>query len=358
IGAPGYWGRRIEAEPGDAKCDVQGEYVNVFGTEEYCCRTRHEVGDVPLAPFNEEMTLVLRGPLRIERMAVYQPGAGAGAPWGVSSRWAASGAAPPTDLRFLGPDNSKDWTGDLGDGCHWYAMRAEPFGCGPGSDPYCPASSPELHYKGWAGSKLLILQATMPDASEPGQTAASCQAGGVVDSPWVGWSASELMRDGAGKYHPCHCYANTNAGVGDGCGEINVWETVSEQEVGYGNRRIMSTGLRSYQVGSLGGSVCGAPGCPDTAFGPDVDLVDACQQTALTQGAELTPGGNNGCPVWRRPRGPRYFVALLDETTRTIKIALIHPGNVPAVLAPLLPALPAVVDRSTIDALVALSLPG
>ncbi len=358
IGAPGYWGRRIEAEPGDAKCDVQGEYVNVFGTQEYCCRTKHEVTHVPLAPFNEEMTMVLRGPLHIEQFVMYQPGVGAGAAWAAQSRWEQGAPATLADVRFVGPNGSKAWTGDLGDGCHWYAMRAEPFACGAGSDPFCPAGGPDLHFKGWAGSKLLILRASMPDASVPGQTAASCQTDGTVsDSPWVGWSASELMRDGAGKYHPCHCYANTNPGVGDGCGEINVWETVSEKEVGYGNRAIMSTGLRSFQVGSLGGSVCGAPGCGPDLFGDDIDLVDACKQAPLATGAVLEPGGNNGCPVWQRPKGVRYFVALLDEATSTVKIALIHPQNVPASLGSLLPSLPATIDRSTVDALVALSLP-
>jgi hypothetical protein len=357
IGAPGYWGRRILAEPGDPACDVQGEYVDTFGQQTYCCRTKHEVTKVPLAPFNEQMTLILRGPLHIEQFVVYQPGGAPGSDWTVRSQWDAGSPGEKADVVFDGPSDSKDWTGDLGDGCHWYAMRAKAFACGDGSDPYCPAGGPDLHYWGWEGSKLLVMRASMPDATDPSYAVPSCEKKGPVDAPWVGWSASELMRDGAGKFHPCHCYANTKPSVGDGCGEINVWETVPEQQTGYGNRSIMSTGLRSFQFGALGGSVCGVDGCPHDAFGEEVDLVDACKHAALAQGAELTPEGNNGCPVWRRPREARYFLALLDEATSTIKIALVHPDAIPAALAPLLPALPAAVSQADVDALLALSLP-
>ncbi len=45
IGAPGYWGRRIEAEPGDPRCDVQSETIDFGWGSEFCCRTEAR-GDV------------------------------------------------------------------------------------------------------------------------------------------------------------------------------------------------------------------------------------------------------------------------------------------------------------------------
>lgn len=69
-------------------------------------------------------------------------------------------------------------------------------------------------------------------------------------------------------------------------------------------------------------------------------------------------GASDGCPVWKRPVGDRYFVVLLDEATRKIQVAIIHPGNVPSALAPLLPALPSSVARTTVESLVNLRLPG
>jgi hypothetical protein len=48
---------------------------------------------------------------------------------------------------------------------------------------------------------------------------------------------------------------------------------------------------------------------------------------------------------------------LLDERRRTIQVAIIHPENVPAVAAELLPELPAAIGRSSIDGLIDMRLP-
>jgi hypothetical protein len=63
------------------------------------------------------------------------------------------------------------------------------------------------------------------------------------------------------------------------------------------------------------------------------------------------------CPMWRRPLDDRYFLILLDEPTRTVQVAIVHPQKLPAALANWLPTLPQEVPRSAIDALVALRLP-
>ncbi|AGP34555.1 DUF2403 domain-containing lipoprotein [Sorangium cellulosum] len=361
IGAPGYWGRRIEAEPGDPRCDVESATLSFSWGDEFCCRTRHEVTSASLSPFNEQMTLILRGPLRVKQLAVYQP-RGAGDRWVRRSFWDRRAPQALADLKLTGPDGAGAFTGDLGNACHWYAMRDAPFPCGPGSDPYCPAGGPDVNYHGWEGSKLVVLLASMPYADDPSLAQLSCADGpsdGWTDAPWVGFSASELMRDGWGKYHPCHCYANTDPGVGDGCGEINVFETVSEAEgLEYGNRDILSTGLRSYQVGHLGGSVCGKQRCDVASFPDTADLLDACGQAALDAGAVLDaedPGG--GCPVWRRPLDDRFFFILLDEPKRTVQVGVVHPAAIPASASEIFPGLPEEVSQASMDRLAALRLP-
>lgn len=98
--------------------------------------------------------------------------------------------------------------------------------------------------------------------------------------------------------------------------------------------------------------------CDRSAFADDVDLVDACAQQAYDRGAELAFGGDtDGCPVWRRPNGDRYWFILLDAIERVIQVGLIHPDNVPAAATALLPALPATLERNAIDALADLRLP-
>jgi hypothetical protein len=116
--------------------------------------------------------------------------------------------------------------------------------------------------------------------------------------------------------------------------------------------------VRSFQAGHVGGAVCGS-GCDRNAFPSDVEVVDACAKTAYSAGPELVVGGDTqGCPVWRRPDGDRYFFILLDERQRAIQVGVIHPGAIPAPAAALLPELPGSLPRSAIDALLALRLPG
>ncbi|HET9933695.1 MAG TPA: hypothetical protein VFQ35_23480, partial [Polyangiaceae bacterium] len=145
--------------------------------------------------------------------------------------------------------------------------------------------------------------------------------------------------------------------VGDGCGEINVFEVVMDNN-DYSNREFASTGVRSFQAGHVGGSVCKSS-CDRNAFPTDVEIVDACAKKAYDKGPVVVAGGaSDGCPVWRRPKGDRYFFILLDETSRTIQVGVVHPSNIPAALAPLLPELPSSLSRGAVDGVVNLRLPG
>ncbi len=363
IGAQGYWGRRIEAEPGDPRCDVQSETIDFGWGSESCCRTKHEVTSDRLTPFNEQLSLVLDGPLRIKALTVYQPLAETNGPWAIRSFWDRRTPDQPYNFHFAGPNQTEALGGDLGNGCTTFAMQERPFPCGPGSDPYCPGS--EVDYYGWEGSKLVVMLASMPYADDPDMLSLSCIDAGQnereQDSPWVGISPSELNRDGWSGYNPCHCFNNTPGGqLGDGCGQINVFEVIAEASgAQWGNRDIISTGIRSYQVGSLGGVTCGIESCGIEHFPADADLVDVNSLTALTHGAVIDADDRASAegPAWRRALDDRYYLFLLDEQSRTVQVAVIHPGKVPSAVQPILPTLPNVLPRSVVDGFLELRLP-
>ncbi|HVK74001.1 MAG TPA: DUF2403 domain-containing lipoprotein [Kofleriaceae bacterium] len=363
IGAPGYWGRRIEAEPGDPRCDVQSETIDYGWGSEFCCRTRHEVASDQLTPFNEQLHMVLDGPLRVKQLAVYQPLGRNDGPWAIRSFWDRRTPEQPYNFRFSGPNDARVFSGDLGNNCSFFAMQEREFACGPGSDPFCPGS--DLDHYGWAGSKLVVLLASMPYADDPAMQPLSCIADGederAQDAPWIGVSPSELNRDGWSGYHPCHCFNNTENGqLGDGCGQINVFEVIAESSgPRWGNRDIISTGIRSYQVGSLGGVTCGIESCSIDRFPADADLVDVNSLTAMAQGAVIDADDRAMAagPAWRRARDDRFYLFLLDERSRTVQVAVIHPGNIPPAAQAIVPALPNVIPRSVVDGFVDLRLP-
>jgi hypothetical protein len=148
--------------------------------------------------------------------------------------------------------------------------------------------------------------------------------------------------------------------VGDGCGQINVFEVVAEASGSkWGNRDIISTGIRSYQVGSLGGATCGIEGCGIEKFPADADLLDANGLKAMSAGAVIDADHRQTAagPVWRRARDDRYYFFLLDEASRTVQVAIVHPKNVPEAARGIVPALPNTVSRSAISSLVNLRLP-
>ena len=250
-------------------------------------------------------------------------------------------------------DGSATFPGDLThDDCVGYLSQAPLIDCDE-ANYYCPNDPGILHH-GFTGSKLIVFLGSM--LFDDTNVAACDGDGAGHPGPWVAFVASELVRDGGRKWNgACNCYSRTGS-VGDGCGEINVFEVVMDNNA-YSNREFASTGVRSYQAGHVGGSVCGE-NCDRDTFPDDVEVIDACAQGAYSKGPELEVGGDaDGCPVWRRPNGDRYFFILLDETLRTIQVGVIHPGNIPSAATGLLPQLPRGVERGVIDALLDMRLP-
>lgn len=348
VGAPGWWPRRIDRSPGDPACDYKdGE--DTWGG--HCCMKEQHSDSGALAPFDEEMTLILKA-IDVKQVAVYQPGA-SGA-WGLVSAWDRRTGAGQNLAFTQGPTPVNQIDGELmHNDCVWYLAQDRAFECGDGRDYYCP-DDPGVKRLGWRGSKLFVLLASMT-FDDAGVEA--CDGGGQGHpGPWVALVASEPIRDGARKWKgACNCYSKTGS-VGDGCGEINLFEVVMDGNE-YSNREFISTGVRSYQAGHVGGNVCGS-GCARDDFPADVTVVDACGKQAYARGPEIAVGGgSDGCPVWKRPIGDRYFLVLLDELQRTIQLAIVHPDNIPSAAASLLPNLPADLSRDTVDGLLALRLP-
>jgi hypothetical protein len=348
VGATGWWPRRLDRAAGDPACDYK-DGTDTWGG--HCCQTKHATASTTLSPFDEEMTFILKA-IDVKQLAVYQPeSASSGAAWRRVSAWD-SRTKHSENLWFTtGGAGSTTFPGDLThDDCVGYLMQEPTYACG---DYYCP-NDPGIMHRGWSGSKLVVFLGSM--VFDDAGVAACSGSGAGQPGPWVAFVASELVRDGGRKWNGlCNCYSKTGT-VGDGCGEINVFEVVMDNNQ-YSNREFASTGLRSYQAGSAGGNVCQSS-CRRDAFADDVEVVDACAGKAYAKGPQIAVGGSaDGCPVWRRPDGDRYFLIALDEAQRIIQVAVIHPGNVPAAAATLLPTLPASVGRAGIQAILDLRLP-
>jgi hypothetical protein len=352
IGAAGMYPSR--RDPAVGPCDVQK-------TGTTCCLTNHVVTGTQLSPWDEELSATLRGPMIVKQMVVYQPVAGLTGPWQLASKWDARTPTAPTNFAFSGAPTpgASGFAGVVGNKCLVDVSTSKEFPCGPGSVPYCPTPGNGQHkYYGWAGSKLYIWLATMPHyGSGAITTAQNCNNATTdnwYDAPWIGISHGEIVRQGL--YNGCHCYSYpANPNSGNGCGQLNAFEVVNDNNA-YKNLDVFSTNFFGYG-GYVGEGPCGGT-CNVSSLAPAVDLVN--KKTGTTEaaaGAISTPKMGPGAAFRRPATGYRYIVALYDVATRTVQLAFIHPSNVPASLAGLLPTLPQQIPQTTIDALVNLRLP-
>lgn len=349
IGAPGWFPSR--RDPASGPCDA---YQSTG-----CCLTRYQVSSDQLTPWDEDLILTLRGPLLVKQLVVYQPDANG---WRLVSNWDSRSPANPTGIAFDGKSNGNTgagagFDGAVGSECLVDVSTDRSFACGSGSVPYCPPPpGGQQRHAGWSGSKLFVMLAMMPHAGS-GKTATQCSqgnGGGWYDASWIGLNPGELVR--AGSFASCNCFAKDPAKwwLADGCGQFNVFEVVNDNNQ-YKNLDVFSTNLIGYG-GYVGEGPCGAS-CNADAFPPAADLIDKRTSAEAAAGAIATPGKGPGAAFRRPEAGFRYFVIAMDAGTRTIQLAIVHPGRIPAALAPLLPDLPGTISRATVDALVALRLP-
>jgi hypothetical protein len=342
VGAAGFYHSR--RDPATGPCDA----VNTAG----CCMTKLSIPGDALTPWDEDLIMTLRGPLNLKQFATYEPATAAGS-WDLVSAW---DSRSPSTSRGIAFDQT--FTGGIGSVCLVNASTSRVFPCGSGSIPYCTTPDAD-HYYGWSGPKLFVLPMAMPHQGLI-QNAAACgpTTNGWYDAPWIGLSIGELIREGA--FSSCNCYANTNPNSGDGCGQLNAFEVVNDDNA-YTNLDVFSTNFFGYG-GYVGEGPCG-PQCNVSKLAANVDLITKSTDTAATMGAIATQGvapavGTGPSAALRRPElGYRYFIVLMDVASRTVQIGIVHPKNIPATLAPLLPSLPWSVNQTTLDALLQLRLP-
>ncbi|MFY0570209.1 DUF2403 domain-containing lipoprotein [Archangium lansingense] len=345
IGAPGWYPSRRDPETGP--CDAY--------TASGCCLSKHTIESDALTPWDEDLIVTLRGPMKLKQFAVYQPAVESPGPWNLVSSWDERSPKSSQGLNFSGNNTEKNgFSGTIGTECLVDVSTSEDFACGPGSLPYCPPQGSGKKTWGWSGSKLFVMLATMPHADSLGHACSNNSNGNWFDAPWMGLSVGELVR--AGAFGSCQCYAKAPDKwyLGDGCGQFNVFEVVNDNNE-FRNLDVFSTNMFGY-AGYVGEGPCGSR-CKVDSLGGEVDLIDKSKVTEAAQGAVASPTRGPGAAFRRPVSGYRYFLVLLDVPTRTVQLAVIHPLSVPAPVGALLPGLPAQLDASTIDAVRTLRLP-
>ena len=329
-----------------------GQYPSVCApTGNTCCKQPLKFPTDKLTPWDQELIMTLRGPLDIKQFATYQPTTeGQPSAWKRVSSWDVRTPTASKGVMFTPDDGATPtFKGPIGSVCLVQASTDKLFGCGTGSNPYCSPTT-RHKYAGWAGSKMFVVLASAPHVGSGGITAAqSCQPASNTwtDAPWFGLSVGELIR--AGAFSGCNCYEGTKGDNGKGCGQINALEVINDGN-NFKNLDVWVSSFFSY--GGIFGGQCG--GCNATAMPANVDLLNG--PMAAVKGAVGSQNMGAG-HLRRNAAGFRYFVFLLDVTSRTVQYAMIHPQNVPTALSGLLPNLPDSVPQTTIDGVIGLRLP-
>jgi len=209
---------------------IPGEWPNC--TPNPSCVTSPKSVAGNLAPFDEDITMVFRGPMNIAQIAVYQPANSSSATWNRVSNWDVG--SQPTNLVFMNNDgggasgvwstcggasqsfangswdgsaasaNADTYTGYLNEDNEINIMTATTC-----ADQPCDGFSRGTANQGWAGSKMFVFTFDMPPSNDPTKVPAIWALNGQV------------VR--AAQYG-CNC---RGMGGNGGCGELDVLETLS-----------------------------------------------------------------------------------------------------------------------------------
>ncbi|TFK50961.1 hypothetical protein OE88DRAFT_1660119 [Heliocybe sulcata] len=238
------------------------KYTNVGGTGTYQQVTNLLPGTFPscdvnpsciqttktvsgnLAPFDEDLTMVFRGPMTLHNIAVYQPANASGtSAWSKVSSWAAGGDGD--NLVFMnnkGGSTSGTWS-ICGGSSQSYANAAfSDAASSPNGLAYagnlpdgqevnimtnteCTSSTCDGFFRGtaneaWAGSKMFVMEVEMPSGGS---------------TPPAIWALnSQIVRSAQ---YGCNC-----RGVGSpgGCGELDIVEVITGQDQNQGISELYS----------------------------------------------------------------------------------------------------------------------
>jgi hypothetical protein len=302
--------------------------------------------------------MTLRGPMIVRQVAVYQPNPVNTIQWDRTSYWDDKTPEIMNGIAFKGNNTEKNgFQGTIGNTCLVDVSTDKVFKTGAGSIPYCPQTN-DTKYFGWEGSKMMIVQASMPRVGagiiDVVKHCGTDQANNWYDAPWIGFSHGEMVRSGA--FGSCHCYAKdaTKWYLADGCGQFNAFEVVNDNN-DYQNFDLFSTNFFGYG-GYVGEGPCGK-NCKVSGLSPEIDLVNKSTSAESVTGVLASPTKGPGAAFRRPTTGYRYFIVLFDVKTRTVQMALLHPGDVPLMVGALLPALPKQISRTLIDDILGLRLP-
>eukprot|EP00753_Platysulcus_tardus_P003312 PLAT12380.1.p1 GENE.PLAT12380.1~~PLAT12380.1.p1 ORF type:complete len:364 (-),score=-6.94 PLAT12380.1:241-1332(-) len=196
-----------------------------------------------LAPFNEDLTMVFRGPMNLHNIAAYQPGNSTGATWSQVSSWAAGGSG--SNLVFMnnkGGSTSGEWS-ICGGSSQSYANGAfTDAAASPSASTYtgnlpdgqevnimtstaCTSSTCDGFFRGtanlgWADSKMFVMEVEMPSGGS---------------TPPAIWALNgQIVRSAQ---YGCNCRGQGSPG---GCGELDVVEVISGQDQNQGISEIYS----------------------------------------------------------------------------------------------------------------------
>jgi len=221
VGGSGSYNQVTQLVPGSwPSCDVSPS-----------CVTSPKSVSGNLAPFDEDMTVVFRGPMTIQNIAVYQPDSDA-TTWNLVSSWAQG--SQPNNLVFMnnnGGGASGEWS-VCGGASQSYANGTwNGAAASANADTYsgwldetnevnimtattcaeatCDGFSRGTANLGWAGSKMIVTTFDMPPSTDPSNVPAIWALNGQV------------VR--AAQYG-CNCRGEGSPG---GCGELDILETLS-----------------------------------------------------------------------------------------------------------------------------------
>jgi len=187
----------------------------------------------PLAPFDEEFSLVFRGPMSLHNVAVYQPSNSSGATWKQVSSYSNGGS--PNNLVFLnnqGGGASGEWSICGGSSLSYSSGTFSNTVATPNAQSFsldltgedeiniasgtsckdvpCDGFARGTSYHGWSGSKAFVLTFDMAAKSAADQS-----------KPPALWALNTQVLNSA--QYGCNC---RGSGVPGGCGEFDIFEVL------------------------------------------------------------------------------------------------------------------------------------